>query len=97
MKKVIGLLILISLSLSTLSYAQKAGDMISGNVSDEYGPLMQANVVEMDAANLPRLSYGDVMGNNRFSDRWIEDGSYLRLKTLHLSYHRSIHNQVLLL
>ena len=26
------------------------------------------------------------MGNNRFSDRWIEDGSYLRLKTVQLSY-----------
>ena len=26
------------------------------------------------------------MGNNRFSDRWIEDGSYLRLKSLSLSY-----------
>jgi hypothetical protein len=25
------------------------------------------------------------MNNNRFSDRWIEDGSYLRLKTVHLS------------
>ena len=26
------------------------------------------------------------MSNNRFSDRWIEDGSYLRLKTLSLTY-----------
>ena len=26
------------------------------------------------------------MGNNRFSDRWIEDGSYLRLKTVSLTY-----------
>jgi hypothetical protein len=26
------------------------------------------------------------MGNNRFSDRWIENGSYLRLKTVNLSY-----------
>jgi hypothetical protein len=26
------------------------------------------------------------MGNSRFSDRWIEDGSYLRLKTVTLSY-----------
>ena len=34
----------------------------------------------------PRLAYGDPLGNNRFSDRWIEDGSYLRLKTLNLSY-----------
>lgn len=26
------------------------------------------------------------MGNNRFSDRWIEDGSYMRLKSLMLTY-----------
>ena len=26
------------------------------------------------------------MGNARFSDRWIEDGSYLKLKTITLSY-----------
>ena len=26
------------------------------------------------------------MGNSRFSDRWIEDGSYLRLKTVELGY-----------
>ena len=26
------------------------------------------------------------MQNNRFSDRWIEDGSYLRLKTVKLTY-----------
>ncbi len=35
---------------------------------------------------MPRLSYGDPTGNSRFSDRWIEDGSYLRLKTLNISY-----------
>ena len=35
---------------------------------------------------LPRLCYGDPMGNNRFSDRWIEDGSYLRLKSVMLSF-----------
>jgi TonB-linked SusC/RagA family outer membrane protein len=36
--------------------------------------------------NIPRAVVGDPMGNNRFSDRWIEDGSYLRLKTLNLTY-----------
>ena len=41
---------------------------------------------EGQQTDLPRLAYGDHMGNNRFSDRWIEDGSYLRLKTLNLSY-----------
>lgn len=37
-------------------------------------------------ATLPKLAYGDPMGNNRFSDRWIEDGSYLRLKNVRMSY-----------
>lgn len=41
---------------------------------------------EGQQTDYPRLAYGDPMGNNRFSDRWIEDGSYLRLKTLNLSY-----------
>ena len=41
---------------------------------------------EGQQAELPRLSYGDPMGNNRFSDRWIEDGSYLRMKNVKLTY-----------
>ncbi len=41
---------------------------------------------ENQEATLPRVEYGDPMGNNRFSDRWIEDGSYLRLKNVQLSY-----------
>ncbi|UEG54999.1 SusC/RagA family TonB-linked outer membrane protein [Mucilaginibacter daejeonensis] len=34
----------------------------------------------------PRASYGDPSGNASFSDRWIEDGSYMRLRTLSISY-----------
>ena len=41
---------------------------------------------EGQQTNVPRISYGDPMGNSRFSDRWIEDGSYLRLRTLRLTY-----------
>jgi hypothetical protein len=41
---------------------------------------------EGQQASMPRAVYGDPMGNNRFSDRWIEDGSYLRLKTVRLTY-----------
>ncbi len=36
--------------------------------------------------DMPKASYGDPMGNARFSDRWIEDGSYVRLKDVTLSY-----------
>jgi hypothetical protein len=35
---------------------------------------------------VPKAVYGDPMGNSRFSDRWIEDGSYLRLRTISISY-----------
>ena len=41
---------------------------------------------EGQVTDLPRVCYGDPMGNNRFSDRWIEDGSYLRLKNVRLTY-----------
>lgn len=36
--------------------------------------------------DIPRAVYGDPIGNSRFSDRWIEDGSYLRLKELTIGY-----------
>lgn len=36
--------------------------------------------------DIPVVEFGDPTGNSRFSDRWIEDGSYLKLKTIKLSY-----------
>ena len=42
--------------------------------------------VEGQKTSVPRATFQDPMGNARFSDRWIEDGSYLRLKTVTLSY-----------
>ena len=41
---------------------------------------------EGDITSVPQATMGDPMGNARFSDRWIEDGSYLRLKNITLSY-----------
>ncbi|SFE96656.1 TonB-linked outer membrane protein, SusC/RagA family [Chitinophaga sp. CF118] len=35
---------------------------------------------------IPRTAWGDPSGNARFSDRWIEDGSYLRLRTMSITY-----------
>jgi TonB-linked SusC/RagA family outer membrane protein len=49
--------------------------------------VMQARwTTERQHTSIPRISYGDPMGNSRFSDRWIEDGSYLRLSNVTLSY-----------
>jgi len=49
-------------------------------------------VTEGQVTTQPKAVYGDPMGNARFSDRWIEDGSYIRLKTLMLSYNIPIKN-----
>ncbi len=43
----------------------------------------------------PHAEYNDPMGNSRFSDRWIEDGSYLRMSNLTLSYYLPIQSTYL--
>jgi hypothetical protein len=37
-------------------------------------------------SNEPRMTVNDLNQNNRFSDRYVEDGSYLRLQNLSLGY-----------
>ncbi|NLO70898.1 MAG: SusC/RagA family TonB-linked outer membrane protein [Porphyromonadaceae bacterium] len=39
-----------------------------------------------DITSVPRAMINDPMGNSRFSDRWIEDGSYLKMKKVSLAY-----------
>lgn len=51
--------------------------------------------VEGQQTDVPRITFQDPMGNSRFSDRWIEDGSYLRLKTVTLSYDLPIKSEYL--
>lgn len=76
MKKLL-LSLLLSLSLSSV-LAQKAGDMISGNVSDAYGPLMAVNIVEIDAAN--RITaHGTTDVNGNFSFRIANPKDRLRI------------------
>ena len=42
---------------------------------------------------LPRLAYGDPSDNFATSDRWVEDGSYLKLKNLTLDYNVPLKNR----
>ena len=41
---------------------------------------------EGDVTDMPRANYGDKVGNNDMSDRFVEDASYLKLKDVTLSY-----------
>ena len=52
-------------------------------VYDEYGA---ASISNLSSATAPRFAPNDINGNNRMSDRWIEDGSYLRIQAITLNY-----------
>ncbi len=41
---------------------------------------------EGQITDVPRAIWNDPIGNSDFSSRWIEDGSYIRLKNISLSY-----------
>lgn len=41
---------------------------------------------EGDITDIPRANYVDPAANRRFSNRWLEDGSYLRFKNVTLGY-----------
>lgn len=48
---------------------------------------------EGQITDIPKSVLFDPIGNARFSDRWIEDGSFMRLKYVTLSY--KIHNKLI--
>lgn len=54
--------------------------------SNQTKAMLRRWTAEGQVTSQPKAYYGDPMGNSRFSDRWIEDGSYVRLKTLSLAY-----------
>lgn len=43
--------------------------------------------------DIPRIQYGDPMGNSRMSDRWIEDGSYFKFKNITVNYQIPLQSQ----
>jgi TonB-linked SusC/RagA family outer membrane protein len=59
------------------------------SMSDYSNQLTSVNnrwMSEGQVTSMPRATYGDPLGNSQFSDRWIEDASYMKLKELTLSY-----------
>ncbi|MCR5159708.1 MAG: SusC/RagA family TonB-linked outer membrane protein [Prevotella sp.] len=79
--------------------AQKAGDIISGTVSDAFGPVMMANVVEMDAANrIVASAVTDMSGNFSFKLKNPKDKlriTYVGCKTVTLPFNKTHYNVVL--
>lgn len=59
-------------------------DMSSGN--NQLTSVLDRWHGEGTSNTIPRASADDPNGNNRYSDRWIENGAYLRIKNLQLGY-----------
>jgi len=51
-------------------------------VTDANGEVSISN----SGTNLPRITYSDNGNWTRFTDRWVEDGSYIKLKNISLGY-----------
>ncbi len=90
-------LIIINCQLSIVnSYAQQAGDIISGTVRDAFGPVMLANVVEIDAANrIVASAQTDLSGNFSFKLKNPKDRlrvTYVGMKTQILKFDRTKFN-----
>lgn len=50
---------------------------------------------EGQVTEIPKATIGDPMGNSRFSDRWIEDASYARLRNITVSYLLNFNSDVI--
>jgi len=79
-------------ALFTYSYGNKAYNATRRSIEGGYDYTNQARsvasrwTIENQQTDMPRVNYGDPLGNNRFSDRYIEDASYIKLKEVMLSY-----------
>jgi len=76
----------------TYSYGNDIYNGVRANLESMTGNANQTTSVlnrwnrEGHVTPVPRAVPGDPMDNSRFSDRWIEDGSYIRLKNVSISY-----------
>jgi TonB-linked SusC/RagA family outer membrane protein len=71
--------------LDIFNYIRSQTESMEG-VENQTTAIYNRWATEGQQTDIPRASFGDPMGNNRFSSRWIEDGSYFRLKHVTISY-----------
>ena len=58
----------------------------SSDFSNQAKSVNRRWLMEGQQTDMPRVQWGDRVNNNGFSDRWIEDASYLKLRDVTLSY-----------
>jgi TonB-linked SusC/RagA family outer membrane protein len=69
--------------VNAMYYFTHTSNVVENNVSTD---MLNAWTVQNPNSNVPRVVNGDPNQNYRFSDRYVEDGSYLKIKNLQLGY-----------
>lgn len=74
-------------SIGNDAYNALRANLESGSsLNNQTKNMLNRWVADGQETNIPRATYDDPMGNARFSDRWIEDASYLKLRQVSVSY-----------
>ncbi len=74
-------------SLGNQAYNALRANLESGrNLNNQTTNMLRRWTADGQVTAVPRATYGDPMGNAAFSDRWIEDASYLKFRQVSLSY-----------
>jgi hypothetical protein len=66
--------------------ARNAGEQLDGLGLNFWSSALNRWTPENPSTTMPRAVYGDPNGNARFSDRWVESASFMRLKNVQLGY-----------
>lgn len=61
-------------------------DSQGNQIENWFNDIDNVQIVRLGENNMPRAILGDPNDNNRLSDRWLEDGSFLRFRNITLSY-----------
>ncbi|HYG20774.1 MAG TPA: TonB-dependent receptor [Ohtaekwangia sp.] len=69
-----------------INYARWGGETMSGSGLNYWTSVRDRWTPENPSSSMPRAIYGDPAQNNRFSDRWVEDAGFMRLKNFQLGY-----------
>lgn len=56
------------------------------NLNNQTQAVVNRWTYEGQLTSIPKAEFADPIGNSRFSDRWVEDGSYARLRDVTLTY-----------
>jgi len=72
--------------VQAVNEVRRSGEGMGGTGSNQWATVLNRWTPENPSTTMPRAVRQDPAGNNRFSDRWVEDAGFMRLKNFQLGY-----------